>query len=250
MSNSVLESKYVKDIDKAFVDGQFALAVQISLKALHEEKEDEKLNAILILGLCDNKVPCYENIKKFLELFPDSRYPVRVMWAEILCSDSNFDDCASEARYYLRLTLEDFQHDFTTITHHLTLEYVLKSHILAVTIYMACGARSYAIRILELAKAFATETWMKHYDAEIANLQKDLQEQELKELDAKWEAFYKDSSHYIELYQLCAEKGYTEMAIRTRLIYEDFQNVADHKIDEREFYKIVLIKDDKEYVLG
>lgn len=250
MKTNIAQSRYAKDIDAAIADGNNLLALQIAQTALEKEKENERLNALLISVLYEYRIPCAEQMTTFLQLFPDSLYPVRVYLADLLCSLGHFDDCASEARYYLRLIKEHYNQDFSTVSHPRTLEFTLKAFLLTCTVYITAGARSYADRAMQLAQPFATDTWFNHYKTEQASIRQDLKDEQLRILNDKWEAFFRDGSHYAELYQLCAEQGYTELAIRLRLLHEAFLDNKDFRIDADEFFRVVLQDEHQKYVLA
>lgn len=250
MNTDISQSPYAKDIDTAIANGNNLLALEITQTALEKEQDNEQLNALLISLLYEYRIPCAEQMTRFLQLFPDSLYPVRIYLADLLCSLEHFDDCASEARYYLRLIKEHYGHDFTAISHPRTLEFTLKAFLLTCTVYIAAGARSYADRGLLLAQPFATDTWFNHYKTEHVNILQDLKDEQLSVLNNKWETFFKDGSNYTELYQHCAEKGYTELAIRLRLLHESFQNNTNFCISTDEFFQVVLQDEHKNYLLG
>lgn len=250
MNTNISQSPYAKDIDAAIAKGNNLLALEITQTALTKEQDNEQLNALLISMLYEYRIPCAEQMTGFLQLFPDSLYPVRIYLADLLCSLGQFDDCASEARYYLRLIKEHYDNDFASIKHPRTLEFTLKAFLLTCTVYIDAGARSYANRGLLLAQPFATDTWFNHYKTEHVSIRQDLQHEQLSLLDAKWEAFFKDGSNYEELYRRCAEKGYTELTIRLRLLHESFQKDPDFRIGTDEFFMVVLQDQHKEYTLA
>src|SRR5690606_16239971 len=146
-------------------------------------------------------------------------------------SDAGFDDCTSDARYFLRIIKEYHDHDSENAEHKRTMELTLKAFLLYGTLYIAAVTRSCAVRVLYTAMPFATEVWKSNYNTEKDKLAEDMQDEQLKALDEKWEEFFEGGAHYLELYQLCAEQGFTELAIRLRLLHESFQRPDSFKVD-------------------
>jgi hypothetical protein len=238
---------YRKEIEKALASDNRLIALDIVQRAF-VETEDEMLCANLVMFTSEFGLPTLEFIHQFNYKFPNSLFPIRVYLAQMLCESSNFDDATSEARYYLRL-IQDYGKVGHTEDEKL-LEFNLRAYMLTTTVYIDAGARSYAKRILEIAKRYATDKWLEIYKKEIQNLNKELENEKWKSLDEKWEAFFKDGSYYSELYQLCAENRYSELAIRLRLLKEDFDTKPDFVIDENELLRIVMIDENKNYILS
>lgn len=250
MELSEKQSALVKEFETAVNTKDYIKAITICDAALREQKENEFFNAAFVQALCEQRIPCFEQIRNFLEIYPNSLYPVRVYLAEVLCSDGAFDDCVSEARYFIRLVWDHYHNDFNNVDHKRTKEFLLKAFILACTVYIAAGARTHAKKILMYAREYATSGWQQHYDMELVKLTEELKDETLQAIDAKWEAFFNNGLHYMELYQSCAEKGYTELAIRLRLLKQKFDNESDFKIDMNTFMLVVLTEDKTSYFLG
>lgn len=243
-----MATDYVKEMQYALASKNSLQALELVQKALVEEADNELLCANLIMFVAEFQLPCMEFIQQFLKKHPDSLYPIRVYLAEILCQSGNFDDCASEARYYLKL-IKAYGKEGQTEDAKLR-EHNLKSYLLSTTVYLAAGARSYAKRIFEEALSYATPKWAEIYSQELATIDKELEDEKLAILDAKWEAFFQNGDHYAELYQMCAENRYTELAIRLRLLKTEFDTPPETPITEKEFLRVVMVSPEGDCVLS
>lgn len=238
----------MKRMQYALEKRNVAKALSIVQEALEAEEPEEQMCANLIIIARTFGLPIFEFLQQFLQLFPNSLYPIRVLLAEILVESDNYDDATSEARYFLRVVQENGkigQKDDAKLE-----EYTMKAYLLSTSVYVAVGARSYAERVIRTALQYAPENWIKLFEGEITHLHKELQEEKLKTQNEKWEAFFATGEHFDELYQRCAENRFTELAIRLRLLQDERNNNIMQPIDDREVTRVVMVDGQGDYLLG
>jgi len=223
-------------------------ATNVAVKAFEEQPENEHLLAVMCSVLFDSNINCYGLLLLFTERFPNSLYPIRVYIAQILCDNFQFDNATSEARYFLRL-LYDFEL-FTQDKDPRMKEFMSKAFILLTSVYTGLGARSYTKRVLEVAQPFVSTIWQGHYQEEIENLAKDLEDSALVELDEQWEAFWSTGANFEAVYEVCKVHQCTEMVLRVELLHKEFQKDANYQLNENELFQVVLVNSEQEYLLG
>ncbi len=183
----------------------------------------------------------------FCERFPDSLLPVQALYGSVLTQTQNYQLATEECRFYLRKLKK------TGLLERLA-EFPLLGTgasfaFLAMTsAYTELGWRSYSLRILSMG----LQPSIAISDREKEKLQREreivaneLNEETNRELDSKWEAFYKTGAYSTELYQLCLNKEYTGFAERVDLL-ETSMRFGQYPLFEKEVFLTVFHMESKD----
>lgn len=157
-------------------------------------------------------------VHAFMQRFPDSLHPISVLYGGLLLggalpSKNQFDEASHIARLYLRRVKDAglLQSDRPEIQ-----DGAAKAFLHLTAVYTEAGARSYSVRVLELAmQLIAVPYWQEAYRAEIVTLQKELQsDSACAARNAEWEQFFTTYSNLSQLHEMCVQAGFETLAYR------------------------------------
>jgi len=234
---------FKKEIIEAIEKGEIAKVKKLSIKAFEKEIENENLLGFICGVIFEHQILDLKDLFfTFREKYPFSLYPVRVFISDLLVRVNKFDDATNESRFYLRAVLENKQ--LESPQNESIKYYIGKAFYLTTCVYTQIGARSYSQYVINYANLFISEKWnnehwTKVYSDEIERLKKELQEENNKLINAKWNKFFKAGENSSELYELCMKNNHKLMAKRVDLIESNFRFNPDYKVDHREFFKLI-----------
>lgn len=227
---------YKEKLIQAYNTNNTTAINQIAEEAFRVSK-DEDLLAFVAGSMYDQKIStCPTYLTKFIDLFPNSLHGIRIFRAHILSSQNKHDMVSTEARIYLRIIVDM---DKLNTDSKIIQDSLSSGFLLLTSSYTQNGARSYSIRVLELASKFTTDYWKQIYKEEIERLNQELLDSENKIQDEKWEAFFKFGYNADELYYNSKNNGYPDLAQRIDLLEGNFRFNKDFKIDNNEIFRIV-----------
>ena len=211
----------------------------------YKDAEPKKVEAALgwgILVACEFKLQCSgKYLHWFLKHFPQSVIPVKVEYAGFLADSGKEDSATRVAREYLRLN-RDCGNLSPEISKLPTIRLgVSKAFLLLTAAYTTMGARSYSGRTLKYASQFPLDPgYLGNYQREMDRLRQELQEPHNRELNARWEAFFKSGEGANELFELCKSKGYEILARRVDLLEGNLRFNPDFRVDAKELFLLEM----------
>lgn len=230
----IIEALNKKDIDKI---------KRLSIKAFDKEIENENLLGFICGVIFENQMYDLKDLFfKFRDKYPFSLHPVRVFISDLLTRVNRFDDATTESRFYLRAVLENKQ--LENPQNEIIKSYIGKAFYLTTCVYTEVGARSYSKNIINYANSIISdkwhnEYWSKVYADEIERLDKELQEDNNKAINDKWNNFFKTGENSSELYELCMKNDFKDMARRVDLIESNFRFNPEYKVDIQEVFMLI-----------
>jgi hypothetical protein len=239
---------YRKEIIEQLQKNDLKKVEELANTVFKVESENENLLAFAAAIIFNNEILSSANlIFDFVEKFPHSLHPIRVYLADLLTRQKNYDAVTTEARIYLRIALENGQ--FKNPSNDIMRDSIGRSFYFLTCAYTDLGARDYSKRILKYAFEYATPHWAENYKKELLQLDEELQTQEAFEINKKWEQFFENGSSADELYDLCIQKKFNDMAIRIDLLEGQFRFNNDFKVDKSEILKLIYGTDKEGFVL-
>lgn len=229
-------------VKEAFKTGSSETVVEV-LKAQYEKHREFEGPAGWVAGVIGEKgvEPLFPLLRDFIERYPVSLYSVRVLWADYLASREQFDEAAEHARIYLRQAKD--QGKFPQLAGlRIIKDGVSRAFAILMVPYAMVGAKSYAKRVLGIALSLdLDEFWKSNFRESLVRIDADLEKEEDRALDAKWETFFSSAGHVTELYQRCGEMGFPNLGKRVDLIEGFFRTTRDYKADEREMFLVPMV---------
>lgn len=188
-------------------------------------------------------------LPRFLELFPASLHPVQVDHAEMLVGGGALDLGANEARAYLRRARAQGLDKAIAQAEYL-LHGIARAFLLLTSVYTEVGARSYSLRVLDVALALDLDDyWRDRLGEEVETLRSELQEPDFATLDAQWEAFFQRGEGIEALIELCKRCRVPILAHRLTVIHRLFGEEKEFALTEDEIFQLVYETDKGALVL-
>lgn len=103
--------------------------------------------------------------------------------------------------------------------------------------YTELGARSYSVRVLDVAKRISPAAAAQYFDPELVRLKEELHDSENQKRDSLWEEFFSSGSNIDQLYKLT--EAYPLMQRRIDLIEGQFRFNSEFKVEEEEIFWIL-----------
>lgn len=164
---------------------------------------------------------CIPLIFKFMELYHNSVYPIRVIAADIMLMNGDADSCSETCRFHLRLMKEVGKFPNTNQNEPQIQFGICKALYLLPCSSLNAGACNYSYRLLSYALEQMTipeiATGIKNLQQQIDDL---LDDDEVDALDRKWEAFYLNGEHRDYLVKHCKDSGLKLLADRIDALWE------------------------------
>lgn len=227
------------EIIKCLEKNELANIEKLSFEAFQNEPENEDLLAFVSAIIFEKQIwSCAELIQRFVIKFPSSLHGIRIYFSDLLSKQKNYDKATTEARIYLRIAKENNQ--LEKPINKIVENSISKGFLLLTSAYTEIGARSYSKKVLEIGKKFVDDYWKNIYINEINTLNTELTNKSNFEIDQKWETFFNNGSFSTELFDLCTNSKFNDLAKRIDLIEGQFRFDKDYKVNENELYKIVI----------
>ena len=245
---------YKKEIIESLQRNDLKKTEELANSAFNVEPENEYLLAFVATIVFENLilerqiVSSANLIFQFVEKFPNSLYPIRIYFSDLLIRQKNYDAAATEARIYLRVALDNNQ--FKKPYNETIKDTIGRAFYFLTTAYTDLGAKDYSKRILNYALEYATPHWTEVYKQELLQLDNELKNQETKEINIKWEQFFESGVFANDLYNLCISKGFNDMAKRVDLLEGHFRFDKNFKIDKSEVLKLIYGDEKNGFVLS
>jgi tetratricopeptide (TPR) repeat protein len=241
--DSVLDdahSSLENQIRSAILNGQKEEATKLAQAAYASKDQSEEMLAWIAGVLHEKRIKsAFPLMNQFIERFPDSLQLPRIYLADIYANLGQFDRASLYARIYLRLAKDRGILDRLE-NLNIAREGVSKAFLLLTAAYTELGARSYSKRVLQYARHLhLTESMAKFIDEELHRLDQELRNSENIAVDQTWEKFFVDGvAHANEIIQRCQDKGFPDLALRMRIIYESFRADSSFRVDSQEMFMI------------
>jgi hypothetical protein len=246
-----------KNIKKEILDAldkkDFEKIKKLSIKTFEKEPDNEDLLAFICGVIFENQIYDLNDLFfKFRDKFPFSLHPVRVFISELLTHVKKYDDATTESRFYLRTALENKQ--LESPHNEIIKSFVGRAFYLTTCAYTEMGARDYAKNVINYANTILSdkwhnEHWNKVYADEIKALDKELENEENIVINNKWNDFFKTGANANELYDLCTEKDFKDLARRVDLIESNFRFNTEFEVGISEIFMLIYEGEEEGYLL-
>lgn len=212
------------------------------LKKMIADEQDWEGEIAWTFGYCFEKGldDVFQLAPNFAKKYPDSIYPVMVMYSDILARRGRFDEASSESRIYLRKVseaglLENLE------DKPLIADGVSRAFLLLTSAYVEAGARSYAKKILNLATKYdLPKNWLAFYKKSIDQINAELKDEATSSLNDLWERFFAGGGGANEIYPILEKMGFLLLRRRIDLIESNFRYDRHWKCDDAELFKLVM----------
>lgn len=212
------------------------------LKEMMSGERDFEGEIAWAFGYCFEKgfLSAFEAIPDFVIKYPNSLYPVMILYSDILVRRGLFDQASAESRVYLRKTLDSgLIEDLSG--KPVIADGVSRAFLLLTSVYVEVGARSYAKRVLCNAKKYhLPEFWLELYKQNIDRLDFELNDEKNAILNDSWERFFAGGQDADFVYAILQKNGFKLLAKRIDLIESNFKYNKNWKCDESEQLKLVV----------
>jgi hypothetical protein len=207
-------------LNDAFQKGESAFSE--AARTLFDKYQGDEAYAAWICGYCYERKSdgCIPLIFKFMELYHNSVYPIRVIAAEIMQMNGDSDSCSETCRFHLRLMKEIGKFPNTDKNEPQIQFGICNALYLLPCSSLNAGACNYSYRLLSYALEQLTipeiATAIKNLQQKIDDM---LDDDEIDALDRKWEAFYSKGEYHEFLVKHCRDAGLKLLADRVDALW-------------------------------
>ncbi|MBD3420209.1 MAG: hypothetical protein GF398_08855 [Chitinivibrionales bacterium] len=190
----------------------------------HELFDNNKAHENVLVWICGciferRVIEAYDLLLRFLDVFPDSLHPVRVMVADVWGLAGNVDSTTEEARTYLRCVKNAGLLNQKMTAHKYVGLGASKAFRIMPSVYIDAGARSYAVRVLKYALQLPLVDEYRHMiEQEIEIVSRERDRAPNRARDDQWEAFFASGNYARELHDYCLHQGYKKLALRVGIL--------------------------------
>jgi hypothetical protein len=172
----------------------------------------------------------------YISRFPDSLYPVRVFFADLLSRRELFDEASHEARSYLRSARDSGLFVGDISQSPIFCDGIARAFLLLTSVYTEVGALSYSLRVINIAKKINfTQRWENIFNSECMRINDSLNCKLTSETNRRWEMFFETGEYINDLSRSCMDKGFLMLRNRLNLIADKFRFSSDWEIDQEVF---------------
>ncbi len=244
------KASYEERIRTALNESRLKEAENIAREAYCDRKSEEHLLAWVAASMFELGISsAFDLLEAFVVRYPDSLHLPKVYLADLFSRSSKFDQATDLARNYLRQA-KDSGALADLSNKRIIQDGVSRAFLLITSAYTTLGARSYSKRLLEYGLKFElADRWKDIIKNEIVQLLQELQSVAAVELDKQWERLFATGSGADALYKKCNDEGFPCMAKRVDILEANFRFNDTFKVDEAEFFLVVMESDHKEFLL-
>jgi len=254
MFNFGKKKGYKEQIKDALAKSDSSAIERVARAAYQDSSSDEDLLAWVAGVIYEMKVvSALDLLNVFVERYPSSFHLIRVYLADLMTRLERHDETTDHARVYLRLAADHgLLSRLTEQQLAVVREAASRAFLLLTAVYTTLGARSYSKRALEYGLQFALlPSWVDTIKSEMSQLTAELNNPEINVLDGKWERFFSNGDHADELYKLCADRDWMNLAKRIDLMEGQFRLGAGDRVQgDKEILMLVLETEQHEFLLG
>jgi hypothetical protein len=176
----------------------------------------------------------------FIKRYPESLFPVKVFFADLLAQNGLFDQASHEARTYLRC-IKDAGMLGDLSGHTVFSDGIARAFLLLTSVYTEVGARTYSRKALEHATSLNLPAmWKQAYVSEISRLNQDIYTDNLAATaDDIWEKFFEAERAMDRVLALCLERNFMMLAKRVELIYEKLRFDSAFQMGVSEIFMVI-----------
>lgn len=188
-------------------------------------------------------------MEEFLKQYPLSLYPVKVDFSEYLLQQGEIDGGANEARSYLSLLQETGMQELME-NNDAVQDSVGRAFLLLSSVYTEMAARSYSKRLFSEALTFPLEEyWRGRFEAEIKELDRELETKALLAADQKWELFFTQGAGEKDLMYACEVRGFPILRKRLELLAQRLRDRPGVELGTEEIYQLVYQTEEGSFTL-
>lgn len=234
---------------------------------LVSREETEKLVSSARAWLADEAVQeadlawmfgfCFENglgrvialAPEFVRRYPESLFPVRVFFADLLIQNNLFDQASHEARAYLRRVKNAGIFDKLD-GEGLLVDGIARAFLQLTSVYTEAGARTYSHRVLEYGQSLnLSSRWKEAFTSEMRRLDHEFRaDAATAALDDVWEGCFTTGRGMDDVLALCAKRNFPMLSKRVELICDKLRFDIGFQVDRSEMFMIIH-KDEREHLL-
>ncbi|WP_263773028.1 hypothetical protein [Propionivibrio soli] len=243
-------ASYEERIRTALNENRIKEAESIARAAYLDGESEEHLLAWVAASMFERGIsPAFDLLEAFVTRYPNSLHLPRVYLADLFSRSSRFDQATDLARYYLRQAKDSGALPDLS-SKRILQDGVSRAFLLITSAYTTLGARSYSRRLLEYGLKFElADRWKDIINNELVQLLQELQSVAAVEVDKQWERLFATGFGADALYKKCIDEGFPCMAKRVDLLEANFRFNATFKVDEAEFFLIVMESNREESLL-